>query len=315
MYDVQFTATMNHVNCDPRTVVALDGYNQVCGQSANPACTSSQTHTTMSAALFTLSLLLLSQLSLCTDLFPSLPGVVLNAAQTVGPWDHPLTPALPWVLSTTTASGPTSVQDVAVPTATVTVGIAGELKFSPASLNASVGSVIAFDFLGRNHTLTQSTLQNPCRKNGSIDTGFNQFNPSNFSGRFVVELKVTTQDPQWFFCAQLSNVSHCHAGMLFSLNSNGKHLEFLHNAEVAITDPTTTTHACQIPPQSSVTSSSSQSTKTNLLVTETSSPSNVIVIQPSSSASLETSPAISNLGSHGVAMSLSLQALAVLLLL
>jgi plastocyanin len=283
--------------------------------SANPACTSSQTHTTMSAALFALSLFLLSQLSLCTISFPTLPGVKLNAAQMVGPWDHPLTPALPWVLSTTTASGPTSVQDVAVSTATVTVGIAGELKFSPASLNASVGSIIAFDFLGQNHTLTQSTLQDPCRKNGSIDTGFNQFNPANSSGRFVVELRVTTQDPQWFFCAQLSNVSHCHAGMLFSLNSNGKHSEFLHNAEAAILDPTTTIHACQKPSQASVTSSSSQSTKTNLLFTQTNSQSNVIIMQPTSSALLETSPANPNLGSHGVAMSLSLQALAVLLFL
>jgi plastocyanin len=63
------------------------------------------------------------------------------------------------------------------PTTTVTVGEAGKLIFSPSSLNASAGSVIAFDFLGLNHTLTQSTIGNPCRSNQGLNTGFQQFNP------------------------------------------------------------------------------------------------------------------------------------------
>jgi hypothetical protein len=82
------------------------------------------------------------------------------------------------------------------PTTTITVGEAGKLIFSPLSLNASAGSVIAFDFLGLNHTLTQSTIRNLCRSNQGLNTGFQQFNPANVSGKFIVEIKVTDQDPK-----------------------------------------------------------------------------------------------------------------------
>ncbi|KAF1353037.1 hypothetical protein EJ07DRAFT_66219, partial [Lizonia empirigonia] len=112
----------------------------------------------------------------------------------------------------------------------VTVGNQGELAFSPSSLNASIGSVIAFDFLALNHTLTQSNLRDPCSSNGGFDTGFRQFNPLNVSGKSVVEFEVQTNDPQWFFCAQSIKLSHCHAGMVFSLNPGGNHSKFVQNA-------------------------------------------------------------------------------------
>ncbi|KAI1559397.1 serine-threonine rich protein, partial [Pyrenophora tritici-repentis] len=60
-------------------------------------------------------------------------------------------------------SYPTGTASVPYPTTTVTVGEAGKLVFSPSSLNATIGSVIAFNFLGLNHTLTQSELWDPCR--------------------------------------------------------------------------------------------------------------------------------------------------------
>ncbi|RYN87206.1 hypothetical protein AA0119_g12586 [Alternaria tenuissima] len=58
------------------------------------------------------------------------------------------------------------------PITTVNVGEAGELVFSPSSLNASAGSVIAFNFLALNYTLTESDLWDLCYSNQRFDTGF-----------------------------------------------------------------------------------------------------------------------------------------------
>ncbi|KAF1840104.1 uncharacterized protein K460DRAFT_250365, partial [Cucurbitaria berberidis CBS 394.84] len=134
------------------------------------------------------------------------------------------------------------------PKATVTVGDAGKLVFSPLSLNATVGSMIAFDFLGLNHSLTQSNFWDPCQSNKMFDSGFEQFNPTNMSGRFVLEYQVTDPSPRWFFCAQRVKRSHCQAGMVFSLNPNGTHSQFLQNA-LAVVDapPTETETSCQLP--------------------------------------------------------------------
>lgn len=103
----------------------------------------------------------------------------------------------------------------------ITVGAAGRLIFSPESANAPVGSTLRFNFLGLNHTLTQSTLRHPCKADGGFDTGFRQFNPLNVSGRFVVDFRVRHREAQYFFCAQTGpQRSHCQAGMVFSLNAN-----------------------------------------------------------------------------------------------
>lgn len=255
----------------------------------------------MFARLLTLAILV--QSALCGTSFLGSSTIETIAVPTLGSWNHLLTPALPWALNTTTAIGATGIQNNSVkPTATVIVGGAG-LKFSPASLNASIGSIVAFDFLSRNHTLSQSTLHNPCQRNGSIDTGFNQFNPTNVSGKFIVELEVTNEDPQWFLCAQDFNVSHCHAGMVFSLNPHGKHKEFLQNAISSVPDHTTTPiHACQLPSPVFITGSGPAS------ATETG-------LQSTANSSSVITPAISNLGTRSVRLRFGLGAMTFLLLL
>ncbi|KAF2741712.1 hypothetical protein M011DRAFT_514230 [Sporormia fimetaria CBS 119925] len=80
-----------------------------------------------------------------------------------------------------------------------------------------------------NHTLTQSSFEQPCNNRSGFDTGFQQFNPVNASGRFLVDYQVTTKDPQWFFCAQISPKSHCQSGMVFALNPGEKLDEFQSN--------------------------------------------------------------------------------------
>lgn len=131
------------------------------------------------------------------------------------------------------------------PTSDITVGAAGKLVFSPPTLRATKGTIIRFNFLGVNHTLTQSEFQSPCRANGQFDSGFKQFNPQNVSGKFIVNFEVISEEPQWFFCAQTVAKSHCHAGMVFSLNDQGAYQSFLQNALDAVT-----TFSPPIPPVS-----------------------------------------------------------------
>jgi plastocyanin len=160
-----------------------------------------------------------------------------------------LLPHLPWPTNRTQILAPTTTSVSRLrPLATVTVGRGGQLVFSPSSLNASAGSTIAFNFLGLNHTLTESEFQDPCHSNGGFDSGFAQFNPANASGKFVVEYQVMDETPRWFFCAQRTKRPHCQAGMVFSLNPGGRHAQFLENALAAVTlSPTQTGSFCQFP--------------------------------------------------------------------
>ncbi|ORX93633.1 hypothetical protein BCR34DRAFT_499771 [Clohesyomyces aquaticus] len=54
----------------------------------------------------------------------------------------------------TTTLTTTSLWQVHRPTLSVTVGDRGDLVFSPPAVNASISTIVSFNFLGRNHTLT-----------------------------------------------------------------------------------------------------------------------------------------------------------------
>ncbi|KZV81661.1 hypothetical protein EXIGLDRAFT_730814 [Exidia glandulosa HHB12029] len=97
----------------------------------------------------------------------------------------------------------------------VVVGADGQLQFSPSSTTANIGDEIVFMFgAAGNHSATQSTFGAPCTpKPNGFDSGFG--NKQAISKTF----KVTTTDPQWFYCAQTSPAVHCQKGMVFSLNA------------------------------------------------------------------------------------------------
>jgi plastocyanin len=99
----------------------------------------------------------------------------------------------------------------------VSVGGVGKFTFEPDQVNASIGDTIVFDFLALNHSLTQSSFSHPCVRTG-FDTGFQQLNPSNETGKHIVKFPVLKSESQWFFCAQTNPFSHCEKGMVFSLN-------------------------------------------------------------------------------------------------
>jgi hypothetical protein len=106
-------------------------------------------------------------------------------------------------------------------TINILVGSQGRLEFDPDSATVALGSLLIFNFLASNHTLTQSSLRHPCSNGSEFDTGFNQVNPQNTSSKSVVEYLVTSSKPQWFFCAQGIPQSYCANGMVFSLNPAG----------------------------------------------------------------------------------------------
>ncbi len=85
---------------------------------------------------------------------------------------------------------PTSIASTEVSPLPVThrvvFGAAGNLIFSPDSIEASIDDTIEFNFLSLNYTLTQSTSQQSCTNNGASNTGFNQINLKNVSGKYLI---------------------------------------------------------------------------------------------------------------------------------
>jgi len=102
----------------------------------------------------------------------------------------------------------------------VVVGGTGILKFNPPTVNAAVGDIIRFTFQQKNHTVTQSSLAQPCQPlaNG-FDTGFVPVDAAKTSDFPVAELPVTKTDPIWAYCRQ---GNHCQQGMVFAVNPGDK---------------------------------------------------------------------------------------------
>ncbi|KAH8102939.1 hypothetical protein BXZ70DRAFT_985935 [Cristinia sonorae] len=108
----------------------------------------------------------------------------------------------------------------------VTVGASNSLIFSPANITANVGDTITFQFVQKNHTVTQSTFANPCTSLSQTSTsgqvGFDSgFMPvANAAATFpTFTIHVNDTSPIWAFCKQTAPVSHCAQGMVFSANA------------------------------------------------------------------------------------------------
>jgi len=106
----------------------------------------------------------------------------------------------------------------------VLVGAGGLLAFSPPNVTAAVGDTIAFQFQGKNHSVTQSTFANPCQIQTTpaqgIDSGFQ---PVDNTSATLPQWSFTVNNastPLWFFCAQTNPAVHCQKGMVFSVNAN-----------------------------------------------------------------------------------------------
>jgi len=136
------------------------------------------------------------------------------------------TPALPPTTSTTTSPP-------AAGTHHVIVGADGELKYRDNQIIAAIGDIIRFDFNSTNHTVTQSSLLEPCKPlAGGFNTGFNQVNTVGKTGLIFRDFKVEVSTPLWFFCMQ---GVHCKKGMVLGVNPGNKFPEFLSRATATAT--------------------------------------------------------------------------------
>jgi plastocyanin len=119
---------------------------------------------------------------------------------------------------------------------TVIVGQNQTLTFSPSSIQAMAGDTVAFTFVSKNHSATQSTFTNPCAlAPGGVDSGFHPI-PANSTTAAQWSITLDAQSvsaPLWFFCAQTIPAVHCHAGMVFAINptANKTFAQFQNNAK------------------------------------------------------------------------------------
>jgi len=105
-------------------------------------------------------------------------------------------------------------------TIVVQVGANGTLTYTPNSVTANAGDTIQFQFLSKNHTVTQSSFAAPCQNlttpTQGIDSGFMPV--TNSSNGLVPAWSFTVNNasaPLWFYCRQ---TGHCQQGMVFAVN-------------------------------------------------------------------------------------------------
>ncbi|CAE6498465.1 unnamed protein product [Rhizoctonia solani] len=97
----------------------------------------------------------------------------------------------------------------------VTVGAEGELRYDPEYVHANVGDYIKFEFHPKNHTVTESSFNDPCHAiDGGFRTGFVPV-PEETWDLPIRKFKVVDEKPHWFYCGQ---IGHCPAGMVFAVN-------------------------------------------------------------------------------------------------
>lgn len=91
------------------------------------------------------------------------------------------------------------------------------LQYSPENIQAAVGDTVEFHFMQVNHTVTQSTFEDPCK---AMPEGFDSGFMPNPMGAAGVTWSMTINDtkPVWAYCKQ-KNGTHCGKGMVFSVNA------------------------------------------------------------------------------------------------
>ncbi|KAG9102824.1 hypothetical protein FRC06_001013 [Ceratobasidium sp. 370] len=144
----------------------------------------------------------------------SAPAGVVTVTQTttIGTATSSAAPAAP-----TTPAAPTPNVHV------VTVGENGALGYNPPSIQAQQGDIVSFQFKSKNHTVTQSSFADPCRKleftstTGQVgfDSGFMAV-AADASAFPTFNITVNDTAPVWAYCRQ---ANHCGTGMVFAINA------------------------------------------------------------------------------------------------
>ncbi|KAG8897850.1 hypothetical protein FRB99_007875 [Tulasnella sp. 403] len=87
----------------------------------------------------------------------------------------------------------------------------GVLRFIPFAVNASVGDTVRYVWGAGPHTVTESSILNPCNRSSAPDA----FDSGKQNKSFVFDHVVKTTDPTFFYC---SVPTHCQKGMFGILN-------------------------------------------------------------------------------------------------
>lgn len=133
-------------------------------------------------------------------------------------------------LSTATGSGSGSSSNIPagmVNTHIIQVGGPnGSLAFYPSNVQAAPGDLVQFQFHPKNHSVVQSTFDNPCVPIQNIqanktDAFYSGFMPTNASlgatsNVLTYTIRVKDAKPVWFYCSQ---GRHCQNGMVGAINA------------------------------------------------------------------------------------------------
>lgn len=118
-------------------------------------------------------------------------------------------------------SSPVSAQS-AITVHVVRVGSSnGTLAYFPNNLKAAVGDMIQFQFAPANHTVTQSTFDQPCAPinmfNKNVTGFYSGFMPVSASSTTTPTYTIMVQNttPMWIYCSQ---GKHCQNGMTMVVN-------------------------------------------------------------------------------------------------
>jgi plastocyanin len=152
------------------------------------------------------------------------PGDKLAAFQAAATGNTPAS-------ASASASAPPTATSSTAPTSTssvpssrdhkIVVGGTGVLAFNPPNITAQVGDTITFEFHQKNHTVTASAFDSPCRDlqsatgTAGFDSGYIPVaDGATTFPTYVVQVNDTK--PIWAFCRQ---GNHCGQGMVFAANT------------------------------------------------------------------------------------------------
>jgi len=96
----------------------------------------------------------------------------------------------------------------------------GSLSFAPNNLTVPVGDMVQYQFYPKNHSVVQSTFDQPCQPialHSNVSGVYSGFQPVAAGADTMPTYTFTVNNttPIWFYCSQ---ASHCQSGMVGVIN-------------------------------------------------------------------------------------------------
>ncbi|KAJ7915492.1 hypothetical protein B0H13DRAFT_2270325 [Mycena leptocephala] len=99
------------------------------------------------------------------------------------------------------------------PPITSSLSVEQPVVYTPSNITAQPGDTVTFQFHSKNHTVTASSFQDPCRALSLTSTT----GQLGFDSGFMAVSENATQFPT--FTIQVNDATHCGQGMVFSVNA------------------------------------------------------------------------------------------------